>query len=60
MAKIDVTILDKDTGKTETLNTDGYLLFFLTENDKIKVQGKLDMKILAPILAKTILERMSK
>ena len=52
-------IVDKDSPEEKRVDTDGYLILYLV-NDKIKMQGKLDMKVLAPILTRIALEKLSR
>ena len=55
-----ITILDSESGKEENLSTDGFLLLYLDEHAKIRMIGKMDIKVLAPILTKIALEKLSK
>ena len=54
-----ITIIDGETGKQENIDTTGFLLLYFSKYDKIEMTGKLDIKILAPIISKAILERIS-
>ena len=55
-----ITVIDNETGNQEKFNTDGFLLLYLDEHAKIRMTGKLDMKVLTPIISKAILERISR
>ena len=59
MSKLNIRIIDNDSGETEEVDCEGYLLLYL-KGEKIKIQGKLDMKTLAPILTRIALEKMSR
>ena len=60
MSKLSIQITDKETGNIDNLDTTGYLLLYLSENEKVKITGKLDMSALAPILTRIALEKLSK
>ena len=59
MSKLNIQIIDKDSGSTEEVDTEGYLLLYLKQ-EKIQMQGKMDLKAIAPILTRIALERLSK
>ena len=52
---------DKGTSEEKTIGieNDGYLIFSLI-GERIKMQGNMDMRALAPILTRIALERLSK
>ena len=59
MSKIELKITDPDTGESKNITTDGYLLLRF-DGDKIKADGKIDIKALAPILTRIALEKLSR
>ena len=59
MPNIEITIIKKDENNKETIETDGFLLFFMEDN-KIRMQGQMDFRTLTPLLTKVILERMTR
>ena len=59
MSKLNIKVTDVETGETKELDTEGFLLLYL-EQEQIKMQGKLGLKSLTPILTKIVLERLSK
>ena len=59
MAKLSILVTDKETNKTVEHDTTGYLLILL-DNDKINLTGRMDLKTLAPILTKILLEKLIK
>ena len=59
MSKFTIEIRDNDTGQTNTIPADGYLLLYLAA-DKVKFTGEMDIRSLGPVIAKIALERMSK
>ena len=59
MSEINIKITEIETGETKNINTSGYLLLSL-DQDKIKMQGKLDIKSLTPILTRIALEKLGK
>ena len=58
MSNIEITIIKKDENCKETIETDGFLLFFMEDN-KIRIKGQMDIRTLTPLLTKVILERMT-
>ena len=60
MSEISIRINETETGETKYIETDGYLLLYMDEYNKIKMQGKLDIKVLAPLLTKIALEKLTK
>ena len=42
------------------VDTDGYIILYLDETGSIKTTGKIETSALTPILAKTLLSKMSK
>ena len=59
MGKIHIQIHDAEEEKDETITTEGCLILYL-DNDKVRVTGKFDMKLLMPLLAKFMLGKMTK
>ena len=59
MSEITIKITEIETGETKNVDTEGFLLLYL-DGQKIKMQGKLDIKVLAPILTKIALEKLSR
>ena len=59
MAKTEIRITDLETGESKNIDTDGYLIFRL-EGEKIRMDGKMDIKALAPILTRIALEKLSR
>ena len=59
MSELIISITDRETGEIKNVDTAGYLLLYL-DQEKIKMQGKLDVKVLAPILTRIALEKLSK
>ena len=58
MTKLNIKITDMETNETKELDTDGFVLLHL-DQDKVKMQGRMDLKTLAPILTRFALEKMS-
>ena len=58
MTNIEITIKKID-GSQETVLTDGFLLLYL-ESGKVKMKGQVELAALAPLLAKAVLEKMSR
>ena len=57
---LEVNITNNDTGICEQqVHTDGYLLLYLVK-DKVQSIGNIDLKVLAPLLTKVMLERLVK
>ena len=59
MSELNIRITENSTGENKDISTEGYLILYLVD-DKIKMQGKMDLKVLAPILTKIALEKLSK
>ena len=59
MSELEIKITDKETGETESVDTTGFLLLYLKQ-EKIKMQGRLDLKSLAPILTRIVIEKLVK
>ena len=59
MSNLEIKITDLETGETKNVDTAGYLILYL-DNDKIKMQGKMDIRALTPILTRLALEKLSK
>ena len=59
MPNTEIRITDLESGESKTIITSGYLIFFI-ESDKIKMDGKMDIKALAPILTRIALEKLSR
>jgi len=53
-------IKNPETDKQETIDitTNGYVLLFL-KGDKVKTSGDIELKALAPLLMKVVMEKMS-
>ena len=59
MSNFSIKVTDIETGEVRDIDTDGYLLLTL-EQGKIKMQGKMDIRALTPILTRLALEKLSK
>ena len=59
MAKLNILVADKETGKRDEYETTGFVLILL-DNDKINLTGRMDLKTLAPMLTKILLEKLTK
>ena len=59
MTKLNILITDRETNKRDEFDATGYLLIIL-DNDKINLTGRMDLKTLAPILTKILLEKLIK
>ncbi len=57
--KLDIVVTDKETGKSEKIETDGLLIMYM-EGEKIRMIGRMDMKVLSPILMRIALEKLTK
>jgi len=57
---IHIKVTDMETGEDKELDTDGYLLLTLDKDNNVKMQGKLGIKALSPILTKIVLEKLVK
>ncbi len=55
--KLEVVITDTETCKTEKIFTDGLLLLYL-DGEKIRMIGRLEMKVLTPLIMKVMMEKM--
>ena len=56
---VEITIKPNPTSLGEQIQTDGYVLLYLSGN-KIQVKGQLDIQTLMPYVAKIIMEKMTK
>ena len=54
-----ITILDTETGQTESIQTNGVVLLYL-EGGKVKVNGKIEIAEVAPLLAKVFMDKLVK
>ena len=59
MAKLEIQIKDTETGEIETVDTDSVLVLYLV-GSWIKSKARISMSVLAPLITKAILEKMSK
>ena len=44
----------------KTVNTDGFLFVYINEANQLVVNGKFDFKVLMPLVAKFIMDRVAK
>ena len=56
---IDIYIKNTELGTTNNVSTSGYLLLYL-DGETIKMDGKMSLKAIAPILTKIALEKFTK
>lgn len=57
--KLLVSVTDTETCKTEKVETDGLLIMYL-DGEKIRMIGRLEMKVLTPLIMKAMVEKMTK
>lgn len=57
--KLEISVTDKETNKCEKIETDGLLIMYL-EGEKIRMIGRMDLKVLSPIIMKIALEKLTK
>lgn len=55
--KLEVVVTDTETCKTEKISTDGLLLLYL-DGEKIRMIGRLEMKVLTPLIMKAMVDKM--
>lgn len=60
MSELNIKITEIETGETKNIDTVGYLLIYMDGNDKIKMDGRMGLKVLAPILTKIALEKLTR
>ena len=60
MMKYSVHIVDDKSLTVTDIATDGFILLYLDDQGSIKTTGKIETSALTPILAKTLLSKISK
>jgi hypothetical protein len=58
--KYEITLRDNKEQVEKNVSTDGYLLLYLDDDNRLKIEGAFDVKVLMPYIAKFLMEKFTK